>query len=87
MIHTGNIQNKLEEAKDTLFMAEKYMDSLGKELEDYVARRFMEATGKKVRRANLEGFLFLIGYSAITICLSAMRTHSISQNGQDGWVT
>lgn len=33
-------------------MAEKYMDSLGKELEDYVARRFMEATGKKVRRAN-----------------------------------
>ena len=24
----------------------------GREFEDYVARRFMEATGKKVRRAN-----------------------------------
>lgn len=33
MIHTGNIQNKLEEARDTLFMAENYMDSLGKEFE------------------------------------------------------
>ena len=29
----GNIQNKLEEARDTLFMAENYMDSLGKEFE------------------------------------------------------
>lgn len=33
MIHTGNIQNKLQEARDTLFMAEKYMDGLGKEFE------------------------------------------------------
>ncbi len=32
-IHTGDIQNKLEEATQTLFMAEKYMDSLGKEIE------------------------------------------------------
>lgn len=33
MIHTGDIQSKMEEARDTLFMAEEYMDSLGKEFE------------------------------------------------------
>lgn len=33
MIHTGNIQGKIQEARDTLFLAEKYMDSLGKEFE------------------------------------------------------
>lgn len=33
MIHTGDIKGKMNEAKDTLFMAEKYMDSLGKEFE------------------------------------------------------
>jgi len=33
MIHTGNIRGKIQEAKNTLFMAEQYMDSLGKEFE------------------------------------------------------
>lgn len=33
MIHTGNIQDKIQEAKDTLFMAEEYMDCLGAEFE------------------------------------------------------
>jgi phage/plasmid-like protein (TIGR03299 family) len=33
MIHTGNISDKIQEAKDTLFMAESYMDSLGAEFE------------------------------------------------------
>lgn len=33
MIHTGDIQSKMKEARDTLFMAEQYMDSLGKEFE------------------------------------------------------
>jgi len=33
-IHTGDIRNKLEDAKQTLFMAERYMDSLGKEFEN-----------------------------------------------------
>ena len=33
MIHTGNISDKMQEAKDTLFMAETYMDSLGEEFE------------------------------------------------------
>lgn len=29
MNHTGNIEGKMREARDTLFMAEKYMDELG----------------------------------------------------------
>lgn len=33
MIHTGDIKGKMQEAHDTLFMAEKYMDKLGKEFE------------------------------------------------------
>lgn len=33
MIHTGNIQGKMQEARDTLFLAETYMDHLGKEFE------------------------------------------------------
>lgn len=33
MIHTGDIRGKMQEARDTLFMAEHYMDSLGKEFE------------------------------------------------------
>jgi len=33
MVHTGDIKGKMKEAHDTLFMAEKYMDSLGKEFE------------------------------------------------------
>ena len=33
MIHTGDIKGKMQEARDTLFMAEKYMDNLGKEFE------------------------------------------------------
>ncbi len=34
MIHTISIENKLKEAQDTLFMAQQYMDSLGKEFEN-----------------------------------------------------
>lgn len=33
MIHTGNIKDKIQEAEDTLFMAEEYMDRLGEEFE------------------------------------------------------
>lgn len=33
MVHTGDVKDKLEEARNTLFMAEKYMDNLGKEFE------------------------------------------------------
>ncbi len=34
MVHTGNIRDKLQEAEDTLFMAEEYMVNLGKEFEN-----------------------------------------------------
>ena len=34
IMHTGDIREKMKEARDTLFMAEKYMDSLGKEFEN-----------------------------------------------------
>lgn len=33
MIHTGDIKGKMQEAQDTLFMADKYMDMLGREFE------------------------------------------------------
>ncbi len=33
MIHTGNIQDKMREAEDTLFHAERYMDKLGEEID------------------------------------------------------
>lgn len=42
MIHTGNIQGKMQEARDTLFMAEKYMDSLGKEFETLRKKKLAE---------------------------------------------
>ena len=45
MIHTGNIQSKIQEARDTLFMAEEYMDSLGKEFESL---RMKKLTDKQV---------------------------------------
>ena len=45
MIHTGNVQGKLEEAKDTLLMAREYMDELGKEFENL---RKKELSDKKV---------------------------------------
>ena len=45
MIHTGDIKEKMQEAKDTLFMAESYMDELGKEFE---ALRMKKMTDKKV---------------------------------------
>lgn len=50
MMHTGNVQDKIQEAKDTLFMAEEYMDCLGIEFEqlrrqkitDVQAREYIE---------------------------------------------
>lgn len=33
MVHTGDVKSKLDEARNTLFMAEMYMDHLGKEFE------------------------------------------------------
>lgn len=42
MNHTGNIKEKLEEARDTLFRAEQYMDELGKEFERLRKQRVTE---------------------------------------------
>jgi phage/plasmid-like protein (TIGR03299 family) len=39
MIHTGNIRDKLQEAEDTLFMAEEYMVQLGREFTDLQRRK------------------------------------------------
>ena len=46
MVHTGNIHDKIQEAKDTLFMAESYMDSLGIEFEQL---RRQKMTDEQVR--------------------------------------
>lgn len=46
MIHTGNIQGKIQEARNTLFRAEEYMDALGKEFENL---RIKEMTDSQVK--------------------------------------
>lgn len=46
MIHTGDIRNKMKEASDTLFKAERYMDELGKEFERL---RMKKITDREVR--------------------------------------
>lgn len=43
MVHTGNIQGKMQEARETLFMAEKYMDSLGAEFEQLRKQKMTDA--------------------------------------------
>lgn len=45
MVHTGNIGEKLQEARDTLSLAETYMDHLGKEFESL---RQVKVTDKQV---------------------------------------
>ena len=42
MIHTGDISGKIEEAKNTLFLADKYMSALGKEFENLRGIRLSE---------------------------------------------
>lgn len=42
----------LDKTSDSLETSDSEAMRQGREFEDYVARRFMEATGKKVRRAN-----------------------------------
>ena len=43
IVHTGNIQDKIQEAKDTLFMAEHYMDCLGAEFEELRKQKMTDA--------------------------------------------
>lgn len=47
MVHTGNIKDKIRQAEDTLFMAEAYMDGLGKEIERLRASRVTDAKLKE----------------------------------------
>ena len=42
MIHTGDISGKIEEAKNTLFLADEYMSALGKEFENLRGIRLSE---------------------------------------------
>lgn len=42
MIHTGDIREKMQEAKNTLFMANAYMDALGKEFEVLRSRKLSD---------------------------------------------
>ena len=45
MIHTGNIRDKLQEAEDTLFMAEEYMMQLGKEFGNLQRKKITDRQG------------------------------------------
>ena len=42
MVHTGDIRSKMQEARDTLFMAERYMDELGKEFEALLLKKLSD---------------------------------------------
>ena len=43
MVHTGNIRDKLQEAEQTLFMAEEYMVRLGKEFENLQKQKITDS--------------------------------------------
>ena len=47
MMHTGDIKGKIQEAKETLFMAENYMDSLGIEFEQLRRQKMTDAQVKE----------------------------------------
>lgn len=47
MIHTGNIQDKIQEAKDMLFMAEEYMDCLSIEFEQLRRQKITDGQVKE----------------------------------------
>lgn len=47
IMHTGNIHDKIQEAKDTLFMAEEYMECLGIEFEQLRRRKMTDAQVKE----------------------------------------
>ena len=47
MIHAGNIHDKIQEAKDTLFMAEEYMGCLETEIEHLRRQKVTDAQVKE----------------------------------------
>ena len=42
MMHTGDVQGKLQEARDTLFLAGRYMEELGQEFENLRRKRLAD---------------------------------------------
>jgi phage/plasmid-like protein (TIGR03299 family) len=50
-IHTGDIRSKLDDARQTIFMAEKYMDYLGKEFE--ILNKIRLSDSKVIELINL----------------------------------
>jgi hypothetical protein len=46
-MHTGNIHDKIQEAKDTLFMADAYMENLGAEFEQLRRQKVTDAQIKE----------------------------------------
>lgn len=63
MIHTGNIQDKIQEAKDTLFMSEAYMDCLGAEFEQLRRQKMTDAQVEEylTEKDSIEIIAFLGG--------------------------
>lgn len=47
IVHTGDIKGKVQEAKDTLFMAEEYMDKLSVEIENLRAKKITDSEVEK----------------------------------------
>lgn len=47
MMHTGDIQGKIQEARDTLFLAGRYMDGLGQELENLRKKKLADSKVKE----------------------------------------
>lgn len=47
MNHTGNVKDKIQEARDALFMAETYMDKLGKEFEQLRRQKITDSQVKE----------------------------------------
>ena len=47
MIHTGNIKGKIQEAKQTLFLADQYMEHLGMEFERLRRQKITERQVKE----------------------------------------
>lgn len=47
MMHTGDIQGKIQEARDTLFLASRYMDGLGQEFENLRRKKLADSKVKE----------------------------------------
>ena len=73
MVHTGNIQDKSQEERDTLFMAEHYMDCLGEEFEELRKQKVSDVEVKNILKfcylwkKMLQSFKLKISYDFVRI--------------------